>query len=78
MTEKEIILKQRKLEDKYDKLVKLCTAVKQDSYELFRELGVDKSMKTKIRTQVDYTLYNVKEDEKLFKGVVRAYKNSLQ
>ena len=48
MTEKQILLKQRKLEKQYDKLVKLCTAVKQDSYELFREIGVDKSMKTKI------------------------------
>ena len=75
MTEKQVIIRQRKLEKKYEKLVKICTEVKHDSYELFRELGVDKSMKTKIRTQVDYTLYNVREDEKLFKGVVKAYKD---
>jgi len=78
MTEREIIKEQRAIEKLYKEAIKICTDLKQRIYNLFREVGVPLHLKKKLRSQADYTLFNVKEDSTMFSGVMKNIYDYLQ
>ena len=71
MTERELIKQQREIEKLYKEAVSICTELKQRIYNLFREIGVPLHLKKKLRSQADYTLFNVKEDSSMFKDIMK-------
>jgi hypothetical protein len=71
MTEREILQEQREIEKLYKEAIKICTELKQRIYGLFREIGVPLHLKKKLRSQADYTLFNVKEDDSMFRDVMK-------
>ena len=78
MTEREIIEEQRAIEKLYKEAIKTCKELKQRIYNLFREVGVPLHLKKKLRSQADYTLFNVREDSTMFTGVMKNIYDYLQ
>lgn len=67
---RELLLQMRRIEEKYDKVLKLMQSIKTEQYALMREATIQKTLKTKAKTGIDYTTYNLQTDYNVFKSIM--------
>ena len=71
MTDREVIIQQRKIEKLFKSVLSDYKELKSLIYELYREVGVPLKMKKKLKAQVDFTLFNMNMDSSTFSKTVK-------
>jgi len=71
MTDREVVIQQRKIEKLFKSVLSDYKELKSLVYELYREVGVPLKMKKKLKAQVDFTLFNMNMDSATFSKTVK-------
>ena len=59
----------RRIEEKYDKVLRLMQSIKTEQYALMREATIQKTLKTKAKTGIDYTT-QLTDRHNVFKSIM--------
>ena len=68
---KDNIIRMRDIEDKYKIAVELIRDIRNEQYKLMREVAIEKQLKQRAETNIDYTLYNIESDYNVFKTIMK-------
>jgi biotin synthase-like enzyme len=61
----------RQIESKYEQVLALVKEIRSEQYDLMRSATINKEIKRKAQTGIDYTWYNLETDYNVYKRVMK-------